>query len=136
MPVHGSYFVDVFPPLVLGGIGLALSFVPVTIAALSGVAPADAGVASGLINTTRQIGGSLGLAAVTTIATTASRSYLDAHAGAGQATALGHGFQLAFYAVTGVALVGALVSATLLRPRPAPAAQALEDEPLALREAA
>jgi hypothetical protein len=56
----------------LSGIGLALSFVPVTIASLTGVQPADAGVASGLINTSRQIGGSVGLVAVTTIAATAT----------------------------------------------------------------
>ena len=68
MPVDGRYFTNVFSGLLFGGIGLALSFVPVTIASLTGVRPADAGVASGLINTSRQIGGSVGLAAVTTIA--------------------------------------------------------------------
>ena len=72
MPAGGHYFWDVFPGLILSGIGLALSFVPVTIASLTGVQPADAGIASGLINTSRQIGGSVGLAAVTTIAATAT----------------------------------------------------------------
>jgi EmrB/QacA subfamily drug resistance transporter len=137
LPVHGHYFADVFPPLVLSGIGLALSFVPVTIAALSGVEPVDAGVASGLVNTTRQIGGSLGLAAVTTIAATASRSFLDTHAGLGQAAALGHGFQVAFYAVTGVALVGALLSGTLLGPRrAAPTVAPVGEDAVILEEAA
>jgi hypothetical protein len=137
LPVHGSYFADVFPPLVLGGIGLALSFVPVTIAALSGVEPADAGIASGLINTTRQVGGSLGLAAVTTIAATAGRNYLDTHAGLGQAAALGHGFQVAFYAVTGIALVGMLVSGTMLGPRQAaPAVEPVDDDAVVVLEEA
>ena len=52
LPVHGSYFTDLFPPFLISGLGLALSFVPMSIGALTGVRPADAGVASGLINTT------------------------------------------------------------------------------------
>ena len=75
MPADGQYFWNVFPGLIVSGIGLAFSFVPVTIAGLTGVQPADAGVASGLINTSRQIGGSVGLAAVTTIAATATSHY-------------------------------------------------------------
>jgi EmrB/QacA subfamily drug resistance transporter len=89
MPVHGHYFWDIFPGFVLGGLGLALSFVPVTIAALSGAAPSDAGVVSGLINTTRQIGGSLGVAAVTAITATTAAGYASSHPGtAGTAIAL------------------------------------------------
>ena len=68
LPVHGHYFWDLFPAFVLGGAGMGLSFVPVTIASLTGVERADAGVASGLINTSRQIGGAIGLAAVSAIA--------------------------------------------------------------------
>ena len=64
LPVDGHYFWDLFPAFVLGGAGMGLSFVPVTIASLTGVERADAGVASGLINTSRQIGGALGIAAV------------------------------------------------------------------------
>src|SRR5207237_3787782 len=62
LPVHGQYFWDIFPAFVLSGIGLALSFVPVSIGGLTGVRAADAGVASGLITTTQQIGGAIGLA--------------------------------------------------------------------------
>ena len=80
MPADGHYFWNVFPGLIVSGIGLALTFVPVTIAGLTGVQPADAGVASGLINTSRQIGGSIGLAAVTTIAATATSHYAHGHA--------------------------------------------------------
>ena len=79
MPADGRYFSNVFPGLVLSGVGLALTFVPVMIAGLTGVQPADAGVASGLLNTSRQVGGSIGLAAVTTIAATASSHYASSH---------------------------------------------------------
>src|SRR5689334_2606245 len=61
LPVEGNYFRDLFPAFVLGGAGLALSFVPVTIASLTGVERADAGVASGLVNTSRQVGGAIGI---------------------------------------------------------------------------
>ena len=77
----GHYFWDLFPAFLLSGIGLALSFVPMTIAALIGVDETDAGIASGLINTSQQIGGAVGLAAATTIATTFTNRYVDSHAG-------------------------------------------------------
>ena len=119
LPVHGHYFEDVFPALIVGGIGMAFSFVPMTIAGLSGVHPADAGVASGLINTSRQIGGAVGLAAVSTIAASASGASLTP-------SALTHGFQVSFYALTGLAVVGALIAAVFVEPRP----RVAEVEPL------
>jgi EmrB/QacA subfamily drug resistance transporter len=114
----GHYFWDVFPALVIGGIGLALAFVPVTIAGLTGVRGADAGIASGLINTSRQIGGAVGLAAVSTIAATYTNRYHAAHPGstALSAPALTHGFQVAFYVLVAVALVGAAIAATFIAP--------------------
>ena len=72
MPADGHYFWNVFPALIVSGVGLAFSFVPVMIAGLTGVRPADAGVASGLINTSRQVHGSIGFAALTTITATAT----------------------------------------------------------------
>src|SRR6185436_11976041 len=75
LPVEGHYFWDLFPWFVLGGAGMGLSFVPVTIASLAGVDRSDAGIASGLVNTSRQIGGALGIAAISAIATTASANY-------------------------------------------------------------
>ena len=85
------------------------------IAGLTGVQPADAGVASGLLNTSRQIGGAIGLAAVTTIASTAAGHYADSHAVlASSGPALTHGFQAAFYALIGVALVGAAIAAVFV----------------------
>jgi EmrB/QacA subfamily drug resistance transporter len=138
MPADGRYFWSVFPGLVLSGIGLALSFVPVMIAGLTGVRPADAGVASGLINTSRQIGGAIGLAAVTTIAATASSRYADSHAvSAFSGSALTHGFHVAFYALIVVALAGAAIAAAFVesKPKAAPKAEPIEAE-VALEQAA
>jgi EmrB/QacA subfamily drug resistance transporter len=138
MPADGQYFWNVFPGLLLSGVGLALTFVPVMIAGLTGVEPADAGVASGLINTSRQIGGSIGLAALTTVAATASSHYADSHAApAFSGPALTHGFQVAFYTLIGVALVGAAIAAAFLesKAKVAPTAKPVEAE-LALEEAA
>lgn len=94
---------------------------------------------SGLINTSRQIGGSVGLAAVTTIAATASSHYAHGHAvPAFSAPALTHGFQVAFYALIGVALAGAAILAAAFvesKPKAAPTVKPVEAE-LALEEAA
>ena len=140
LPVDGHYFWDLFPAFVLGGAGLGLSFVPVTIASLTGVERADAGVASGLINTSRQIGGAIGIAAVSAIAATSARNYADAHAAvtASSGVALDHGFQTVLYALTGLLLVGVLVAITLLRPAPPAATDAgsVEEETLPLEQAA
>jgi EmrB/QacA subfamily drug resistance transporter len=140
MPARGHYFWDVFPGLIVSGIGLALSFTPVTIAGLTGVQPADAGVASGLINTSRQIGGSIGLAAMTTIAATATSHYAQSHATpAFSGPALTHGFHVAFYALIGVALAGSVLAAVLVesKPKAAPRATPAEAEAaVALEEAA
>ncbi len=127
MPADGHYFWNVFPGLLVSGVGLGFSFVPVTIASLTGVRPAEAGVASGLINTSRQIGGSIGLAAMTTIASTATGALRRAATGCGafSGPALAHGFDVAFYVLAGLALAGAAVAATLVESRPkalAPAA--------------
>src|SRR6266850_1559570 len=69
VPVHGAYFSDLLPGFLLVGVGLGFSFVPISIAALAGVRPAEAGLASGLFNTSQQIGGALGIAVLSTIAT-------------------------------------------------------------------
>ena len=129
LPVHGHYFWDLFPAFVLGGAGMGLSFVPVTIASLTGVERSDAGVASGLVNTSRQIGGAIGLAAVSAIVASST-------GGASTAPALDHGFQVALYALTGALLVGALVAGSLLGPARVPAAERERVEALPLEEAA
>jgi EmrB/QacA subfamily drug resistance transporter len=120
LPVHGHYWANLFPGFIISGIGLALAFVPMSIGALTGVRQADAGVASGLINTNQQIGGAIGVAAVTTIATTFTTHYVNSHAGttAFSGAALTHGFQIAFYVLAGVAAAGAVIAALMLEPHP------------------
>jgi hypothetical protein len=136
--VDGHYFWDVFPAFVLGGAGLGLTFVPVTIAGLSGVGRSEAGVASGLINTSRQVGGAIGIAAVSAIAATSTSNYVEAHPSvtATSAPALDHGFQTGLDVLTGLLLVGALIAFALVRPAPAPSAEAAPIDELPLEEAA
>jgi EmrB/QacA subfamily drug resistance transporter len=139
LPVEGHYFWDLFPAFVLGGAAMGLSFVPVTIASLTGVERADAGVASGLVNTSRQIGGAIGLAAASAVAATSTSNYVNTHAGvsATSAVALDHGFQTALYVLTGMLLLGAFIALTVIRTAPPPTAEAqVEDEALAFEEAA
>jgi EmrB/QacA subfamily drug resistance transporter len=140
LPVDGHYFWDLFPAFVLGGVGMGFSFVPITIASLAGVERADAGVASGLINTSRQIGGAIGIAATSAIAAASTSGYVDSHPGltATSAVALDHGFQTGLYVLTGLLVLGAVTAATLVRPAPTSAAGAegTEDEAVALDEAA
>jgi EmrB/QacA subfamily drug resistance transporter len=130
LPVDGHYFWDLFPAFVLGGAGMGFSFVPVTIASLTGVQRADAGVASGLVNTSRQIGGAIGVAATSAIAATSTSNYLHSHAGASSGVALDHGFQTALYVLTGLLVAGALIAGGLVRSAPAPAAPVAEPVPL------
>ena len=120
LPVDGNYFWDLFPAFVLGGAGMGLSFVPITIGALAGVERSDAGVASGLVNTSRQIGGAIGIAAISAIAATSTRNYADTHSAvtASSPVALDHGFQTALYVLTGLLLAGAAIAVTLVKPAP------------------
>jgi len=111
--VGGSYLGDLLPGFLLIGIGLGFSFVPISIAALAGIEPAEAGLASGLINTSQQIGGALGIAALSTIAS----SWTDHAVANGTAlpTALVDGFTAAFVAGSIVAAVGILAALALIR---------------------
>ena len=137
LPVHGHYFWDLFPAFLLSGIGLALAFVPMSIGALTGVRQSEAGIASGLINTSQQIGGAIGVAAATTIATTFSRHYVNAHPGttALSGNALTHGFQVTFYVLAALAVVGGVVAALLTESKPQ-AEEAVGDEQSLVLEAA
>lgn len=131
LPVDGHYFWNIFPGFLLSGVGLALAFVPMTIAALVGVAQSDAGVASGLINTSQQIGGAIGLAAATTIATTFTNRYLDSHPGvsASSPAALNHGYQITFWVLAGLAALASVLAAVMVeRQEPQRAPQLALDE--------
>jgi EmrB/QacA subfamily drug resistance transporter len=137
LPVDGQYFTDLFPAFVLGGAGMGFSFVPVTIASLSGVGRAEAGVASGLVNTSRQIGGAIGLAGVSAIAAASTSAYADAHDMTSSSTvALDHGFQTGLYVLTGLLVLAAVVAGGLVRPKPTPVTALPEHELETIREAA
>jgi EmrB/QacA subfamily drug resistance transporter len=125
--VGGSYLADLLPGFLLISVGLGFSFVPISIAALAGVQPSDAGLASGLINTSQQIGGALGVAILSTIATTTT----DDAVAAGDAVpfALTDGFQAAFLAAAGIALVGILVSLFIVRREDLAPQEAIEPRP-------
>ncbi len=103
----------IVPGFLLVGVGLGFSFVPISIAALAGVRPAEAGLASGLFNTTQQIGGALGIAVLSTIAT--SRTSHALADGTALPSALVHGFTGAFVVGAGIAAAGVVAALTLIR---------------------
>jgi EmrB/QacA subfamily drug resistance transporter len=111
--VGGSYVTDLLPGFLLVGLGLGFSFVPISIAALAGVQPAEAGLASGLINTSQQIGGALGIAALSTIANTRTDDAVAA--GTALNTALVDGFHGAFIAGVIAAGIGIAAAIALIR---------------------
>src|SRR6266487_1317277 len=121
LPVSGHYFWDLFPAFLLSGTGLALAFVAVSIGGLTGVRQAEAGVASGLLNTSQQIGGAIGVALATTIATTFTNHYVHSHPGVNtlSGSALTHGFQITFYALAAIAVAGAVLAGLLTESRAA-----------------
>jgi EmrB/QacA subfamily drug resistance transporter len=112
----GSYAADVLGPSILAALGLGFAFVPVTIAAVTGTKPHEAGLASGLINTAQQVGGALGLAILATIANSRTQSLF--HAGVHNASvALTKGFDRAFLVGAGFAVGGAILAALLISSR-------------------
>jgi EmrB/QacA subfamily drug resistance transporter len=123
--VHGHYWPDLLPAYLIFAVGLAFSFVPVTIAALAQVAPEDAGLASGLINTNQQVGGAIGVAVASTIFVSSAKTLLKT--GHSPATAFTSGYQDAFWALIGLALLGALAAFVLLR---GPRAEVPASEPV------
>jgi len=117
----GSYFPDIFFGLLLCGLGIGLAFVTATVAALAGVEEREAGLASGLSNTSLQIGSAVGVAIATTVAISRSQHYLAAHEGMNPLAALTEGYQSAFLACAVLAGIG-LALALLLPGRPRKAA--------------
>ena len=113
--VDGSYWSDLFPGFLIIGLGMPFAFVPITIAAVAGTKPEEAGLASGLINTSQQIGGAVGIAILSTIAVSTTTD--DVAAGVAQPVALTNGFQAAFWAGAAISFAGVLVSLFLVRGR-------------------
>ncbi|HWN23374.1 MAG TPA: DHA2 family efflux MFS transporter permease subunit, partial [Gaiellaceae bacterium] len=111
--VDGSYLTDLLPGFLLIAVGMGFAFVPISIAALAGVQPAEAGLASGLINTSQQIGGALGIAALSAIATSLTTDSVEG--GAQLQVALVDGFSGALWAAAAVGVVGIIAAATLIR---------------------
>jgi EmrB/QacA subfamily drug resistance transporter len=112
----GSFAADVLGPSLLAAFGLGLAFVPVTIAAVTGTRPHEAGLASGLINTSQQVGGALGLAILATVANSRTQDVL--HAGIHTTSvALTKGFDRAFLVGAGFAIAGAILAALLISSR-------------------
>jgi hypothetical protein len=115
VPAHGHYWADLAGPLFVAGAGAAFTFIPVSIGALAGVPGHDAGVASGLLNTSQQIGGAIGVAVASTVAATHARDLLIR--GHAAAPALTGGFQWALWVSGLTALAGVPVTFLLIRRR-------------------
>jgi EmrB/QacA subfamily drug resistance transporter len=121
VPADGTYVTDLLPGLLLMAFGMGNTFVPITLIATTNVAHEDAGLASGLFNTSQQIGGALGLAVLSTLGADKAASVLGglghAPSQAEQATALVEGFQVAFTGAAILMLAGLVLILVLIRPR-------------------
>jgi EmrB/QacA subfamily drug resistance transporter len=124
VPVDGEYVTDVFPTMLLLGIGAGLCFPALMTLAMSGATPSDAGLASGLVNTTAQVGGALGLAVLATLSTSRSDELLARGDSAG--AALTGGYHLAFWIAAGLVIAAAAVALLVLKPEPRPARESRE----------
>jgi EmrB/QacA subfamily drug resistance transporter len=128
-PVDGSYLADVLPPMLLIGVGIGISFPSLMTVAMSGATPSDAGLASGVVNTSAQVGGAIGLAVLATLAAGRTNKLLDS--GTSHAAALNSGFHLAYLVGAGLVAVALAIAIFVLRPEPLPSMapeQAMEAE--------
>jgi hypothetical protein len=117
----GSYLGDLLPGMLVAGSGFGLAFVAMSIGALEGIQERDSGLASGLINTTQQVGGALGVGVLSTLALTRTDNLLAG--GASQAAALTEGFQIGLIAAAAFAATGAVAALALIRGKPKPQPQ-------------
>ena len=118
-PIDGSFAADILPATIVGAAGMSLAYIPAMLAALSGAKPEESGLASGIVNTTYQIGSALGLAAITAVATASGAGQL------GDVAALVDGFRAAFIGAAAIAVAGAGLALVTLR-QPTPAVVAVE----------
>lgn len=119
LPIDGSYWVNVFPPLVTFAVGMGLSFIGGTIAATNGVSAKDSGLASGLLNTTQQVGGAVGLAVLSVVATSGTKHYFEnLQAQPTQLNAVNGllaGFQDAFLVATGLCILASIIALIFIK---------------------
>jgi EmrB/QacA subfamily drug resistance transporter len=117
-PVNGVYLADILPPMLLIGVGIGISFPSLMTLAMSGATPSDAGLASGVANTSAQVGGAIGLAVLATLA--AERTDTLREAGTSFDAALNSGFHLAYLVGAGLVAVALAIAVLVLRPEPMP----------------
>jgi MFS family permease len=117
VPVGGSYVSDILPSMVLLGVGAGLAFPSLMTLAMAGAGPSDAGLASGLVNTTQQVGGALGLAVLATLSATRTDNLL--HDGKTVASSLTGGYHLAWVIGTALLIAAVGFAVTVLRSAPA-----------------
>jgi MFS family permease len=115
-PIDGSYVTDLLPPLVLLGLGAGIAFNPMLLAAMGDVEQSEAGLASGVVNTSFMMGGALGLAILASLAATRTDNLLAS--GESQLSALNSGYHLAFLVGAVFAVSAAVLGGTLLRAQP------------------
>jgi MFS family permease len=120
IPVHGHYWPDVLPGIIVMSLGMGFTFVPVTLIATTNIEQGDAGLASGIFNTSQQIGGAVGLAVLSTFFINTASNYLADHGGAqasaaDQAQAQVDGYSVAFMIGAGFMLAAAVLIAVLVR---------------------
>nr|WP_037610677.1 MFS transporter [Streptacidiphilus rugosus] len=121
LDIHSSYVGGVLGPTVIFGLGMGCIFVPVMLTAVSGVAPHEAGAATGLLNTTQQVGGSLGLAILVTVFATAERNQLKVqHPHPDPNQAFVHGMTSAFWVAVGFTLLAFVMAVFVVRPQARP----------------
>ena len=134
--VDGTYLGNLLPGIIPMSIGMGMTFLPLTLVATTGVSASDAGLASGLFNTSQQVGGALGLAVLSTIAATHTTSVLEGLSGAPtqqqRAEAVVEGFQVAYLGGIGLLVLGAIVLVAVLRTRDMAAVAAAEGQPVAV----
>jgi EmrB/QacA subfamily drug resistance transporter len=126
-PVDGNYVTDVFPVLILLGTGIGVCFPALMTIAMSGATRSDAGLASGLVNTSAQVGGALGMAVLATLS--ASRSDNLIESGTSTASALTSGYHLAFWIAAGLVVAAIAITAIVLQPEERAAEQFAGEEP-------
>ena len=124
MTVHSDYTTEILPALILMGLGMGLTFMPVFATATAGVAPQDSGVTSATVNTSQQVGGSIGTALLNTIATTSSTAYITAHLTNPAQKALVvkegvvHGYTVAIWWAAGIMLLAGLIAGLMVTAKP------------------